>query len=787
MTNHWNDIQYSDCILIMGSNPAENHPISFRWILKAQEKGGKIVSVDPRFTRSSAKADIFAPLRSGTDIAFIGGLINYAIENKLYHKEYIVKYTNAAYILDDAYDFHDGLFSGFDEAGRKYDQAAWGFKKDAAGNVLTDETLEDPRCVFQIMKKHYSRYDIDTVISVTGTPKENFLEVAKAFCGTGKAGKTGTIMYAMGGTQSTHGSQNVRAYAVIQLLLGNIGLPGGGVNALRGESNVQGSTDFGLLYHNITGYLNTPADNEKMATLQAYLDSETPKSGYYVNKPKFFVSYLKAMYGEKATAINEFGYQYHPKLKSGKNNSYMGLFDEMYEGNLKGLFLFGQNPVVGSPNSGKSHNALAKLDWMVTIDLFETETSVFWKKEAGKNPAEINTEVFFLPACGSYEKEGTVTNSGRWMQYRWQAIQPKGDSKGDLEIIHVLARKLKELYKNDSSPVAEPFNALSWNFGEHDHPDIDLIQREINGFDSKTGKLIPGFGKLMDDGSTVCGNWIYCGFYPDEGKNLSKARDNKDTGMNNFLNWSFAWPMNRRILYNRCSTDYNGKPWSDDKKVIWWDQAKKEWTGYDVPDFTKTQIPTEEAGLKPFIMNASGVGNLFANLKDGPLPEHYEPYESPIPNPFSSIEVSPVAAMFSKKSNKKGNPKDFPIVATTYRVSEHWQSGSMTRNQPFLAELMPHMFVEISEELAKEKGINNKDRVIIKSARAEIEVYALVTKRFKPFKIKGKKVHHIGMPWNYGFNGIATGASANDLTIYVGDANSQIPEYKAFLCDIRRA
>lgn len=787
MTNHWNDLQYSDCILIMGSNPAENHPISFRWILKAKENGGKIVSVDPRFTRSSAKADIYAPLRSGTDIAFVGGLINYAIENNLFHKDYIVKYTNASFILGDGYDFNDGLFSGFDEANRKYDQTKWDYKKDAAGNILKDETLQNPRCVFQIMKKHYSRYDIDSVTSVTGTPKDSYLEVAKAFCGTGKAGKTGTIMYAMGGTQSTHGSQNVRIYAVIQLLLGNIGLPGGGVNALRGESNVQGSTDFGLLYHNITGYLNTPTANEKMATLVAYLESETPKSGYYVNKPKFFISYLKSMYGENATAQNEFGYQYHPKLRQGKNYSYMGLFDEMYEGNLKGMFLFGQNPVVGSPNSTKSHKALANLDWMVTIDLFETETSMFWKKEAGSNPAEISTEVFFLPACSSYEKEGTVTNSGRWMQYRWQGIKPKGESKADLEMIHVLARKLKELYKNDHSQVAAPFNAMSWNYGEHDHPEIDLVQREINGFDTKTGKLIPGFGKLKDDGSTLCGNWIYCGFYPEEGKNLSKARDNKDTGMNNFLNWSFAWPMNRRILYNRCSADYNGKPWSEDKKVIWWDSMKQEWTGYDVPDFVKTQVPNEGAGLNPFIMNATGTGNLFANLKDGPLPEHYEPYESPIPNPFSSVEVSPVAAMFSKKSNKKGNPKDFPIVATTYRVSEHWQSGSMTRNQAWLAELMPHMFVEMSEELAKEKGIKNKDRIIIKSARAEIEVYALVTKRFKPYTIKGTQVHHIGMPWNYGFSGIATGASANDLTSYVGDANSQIPEYKAFLCDVRRA
>ncbi len=787
MTNHWNDLQNSDCILIMGSNPAENHPISFRWILKAKEKGGKIVSVDPRFTRSSAKADIYAPMRSGTDIAFLGGLINYAIENNLYHKEYIAKYTNAAFILNDDYDFSDGLFSGYDEASRSYDQKTWAFKTDAEGKTLKDETLQDPRCVFQIMKKHYSRYDIDTVTATTGTPKDVYLEVAKAFCGTGKADKTGTIMYAMGGTQHTTGSQNVRMYATIQMLLGNIGRPGGGVNALRGESNVQGSTDFGLLFHNIPGYINVPTASEKWATLEAFNTTETPKSGYWSNKPKFFVSYLKAMYGKSATADNEFGYQFHPKLKEGKNYSFMGLFDDMFEGNLQGLFLFGQNPVVGAPNATRAHKALENLDWMVAIDLWETETSMFWKKEAGKNPADIKTEVFFLPACSSYEKEGTITNSGRWMQYRWQGIKPKGDSKADLEMIHMLARKLKELYKNDNSEVAQPFNAMDWNFGSSDHPDIDLVQREINGFDSKTGKLIPGFGGLKDDGSTLCGNWIYCGFYPEDGKNLSKARDNKDTGMGNFLNWSYAWPMNRRILYNRSSADYNGKPWSDDKKVIWWDEAKKEWTGYDVPDFGKTTVPNEGAGLNPFIMNASGVGNMFAPMKDGPLPEHYEPYESPIPNPFSSVPFSPAAKIFSEKSNKKGNPKDFPIVATTYRISEHWQTGAMTRNQEWLSELMPHMYVEISEELAKEKGIKNKDRVILSSARSEIEVYALVTKRFKPYTVRGQLVHHIGMPWSYGYSGIATGASANDLTINVGDANSQIPEYKAFLCNVRRA
>ena len=786
MTNHWSDIQNTDVALIMGGNPAENHPISFRWLTKAKEKGAKIISVDPRFTRTSSKADLYGQLRSGTDIAFMGGMIKYAIDNELYHKDYVINYTNAPFILKKDYKFDDGLFSGYDEATRSYDKTKWAFETNEDGTPKEDKTLKNPRCVFQLMKKHYDRYDVDTVTSVTGTDKDMYLKICETFCSTGEVGKSGTIMYAMGTTQHTVGTQNVRGFAIIQLLLGNVGLPGGGVNAMRGESNVQGSTDFALLYHQLPGYIGAPTASAKHVTLKDYNENETPAAGYWSNKPKFLVSTLKAFYGDNATKSNDFLYDYLPK--SSKNHSHINLFNYMYNGDIEGAFLFGQNPVVGGPNAGKEKEALGNLKWMVAVDLWETETSSFWQKEAGSDPSTIGTEVFLLPACSSYEKEGSVTNSSRWMQYRWEAIYPKGESKADLEILHKLALELKALYKNEQTPAAKTINALDWNFGNGDHPDIDLVCKEINGYDLKTGKLLPGFGALMDDGSTSSGNWIYSGFYPEEGKNRAKNRDNKDTGGGNFLNWSFAWPANRRILYNRASADLNGKPWSDNKKVIWWDQASKTWTGYDVPDFKADKAPTDPGGDDPFIMNKDGVSQLFVpTLNDGPLPEHYEPYESPVTNAFSSQEINPAIQLFEGEFNLKGDYKEFPIVATTYRVSEHWQSGTMTRNQEWLSELVGHMYIEISEELAKEKGINNKDKVIISSARGEIEAYAMVTKRFKPYTIRGQKVHHIGMPWHFGYKGYATGDTANRLTPHIGDANTTIPEYKAFICNVRRA
>ena len=786
MTNHWNDLQYTDCALIMGANPAENHPISFRWLTKAKDKGGKIISVDPRFTRTSSMADVYAPLRSGTDIPFMGGMIKYALDNNLYHKEYVANYTNASFIVKGSFTFEDGLFSGYDESKRAYDKTQWAWETNEDGTPLKDETLEHPRSVFQLMKKHYSRYAVDTVSKVTGTPKEDLLKVYETFCATGQVGKSGTIMYAMGTTQHTVGTQNVRAFAIIQMLLGNIGLPGGGINAMRGESNVQGSTDFALLYDTIPGYLAAPKAIPEHATLEGYNAKETPKTGYQSNKPKFVASLLKAWYGPNATADNEFGYQYLPK--GNKNYSHINLFKAMYEGTIEGAFLFGTNPVVGGPNAGKEKESLGNLKWLVAVDLWETETSAFWQKEAGSDPSKINTEVFFLPACSSYEKEGSISNSGRWMQYRWQAIKPLGESKADLEIIHELATRIKGLYKNEAGPAAAPINALYWNYGEGHHPDIDLVCKEINGYDVNTGKQVAGFGALKDDGSTCSGNWIYSGFYPEEGKNRSKNRDNKDTGMSNYLNWSYAWPANRRIIYNRASADPSGKPWSKDKAVIWWDDVQKKWVGHDVPDFVPTKAPTDPTGTDPFIMNKDGVGLLYApTLNDGPFPEHYEPFESPVKNPFSSQELNPAAVVIEGDFNKRGFKADYPIVATTYRVSEHWQSGTMTRNQAWLSELVPHMYVEISEELAKEKGIKNKDKIIVSSARGEVKAFAMVTKRFKPHKIDGKNVHQIGMPWHFGYKGIATGETANRLTPHIGDANTTIPEYKAFLCDVRRA
>ncbi len=786
MTNHWSDLQNTDCALIMGGNPAENHPISFRWLTKAKEKGAKIVSVDPRFTRTSSKADVYASLRSGSDIAFMGGMINYALENNLIHREYVAEYTNASFIVKKDFEFNDGLFSGYDKATRKYDKTKWAFETDEEGNPKKDKTLTHPRSVFQLMRKHYSRYDVDSVIAVTGTPKEDYLKVCETFCSTSKIGKSGTIMYAMGTTQHTVGTQNVRAFGIIQLLLGNIGLPGGGINAMRGESNVQGSTDFALLYHLLPGYVGTPTAIPEHATLEGYNTKETPSGGYWRNKPKFLVSLLKAWYGPNATKANEFGYQYLPK--GNKNYSHINLFNAMYKGELEGAFLFGTNPVVGGPNAGKEKEALSNLKWMVAVDLWETETSAFWQEEAGSDPSEIDTEVFLLPAAGSYEKEGSVSNSSRWMQYRWKAIDPKGESLADLEIIHMLVKNIKGLYKNESSAAAKPINALYWNYGEGHHPDIDLVCKEINGYDLTTGKLLKGFGDLKDDGTTSSGNWIYSGFYPEEGKNRAKNRDNKDTGGGNFLNWAFAWPANRRILYNRASADPSGKPWSDKKAVIWWDESQKKWTGNDIPDFKPTVAPADPGGTNPFIMINGGVAGVYApTLNDGPFPEHYEPYESPVKNAFSSQEINPAIAIIEGDFNLKGDSKKYPIVGTTYRVSEHWQSGSMTRNQEWLSELAGHMYIEMSEELAKEKGIKNKDKIIVSSARGDIKAYAMVTKRFKPHMMNGKKVHQVGMPWHFGYKGYATGDTANRLTPHIGDANTTIPEYKAFLCDIRRA
>ena len=797
MTNHWNDIGNSDCMIAIGSNPAENHPAGFGWVTAAKDKGAKLISVDPRFTRTSSKADIYAKMRSGTDVAFIGGMIKYVLDDmesfpENYNMTYVTEYTNASFLINP--DFKgaadlDGLFSGYDAGKRSYDKSTWQYQTDENGIPKMDKTLKDPNCVFQLLKKHFARYDPDTVCNITGTPKDIYSEVCRTYAETGKPGKAGTIMYAMGTTQHTNGTQMIRSYAMLQLLLANIGVTGGGINALRGESNVQGSTDHCLLAHILPGYLSQPQNKDE--TLTKYLERVTPTSAdpksanWWQHYPKYIVSLLKAWYGDAATAANEFGYQYLPKTtKPYGDYSWIGLFEVMYTGTIKGLMCWGQNPAVCGPNVNMERKALEKLDWLVAVDLWETETAAFWKRP-DVNPADIKTEVFLLPAAASYEKEGSVTNSGRWSQWRYKALNPPDEAKEDLWMINQLVLKLKELYSSEGGPNAEAITKLAWEYGEH--PDPHTVAKEINGYDLTTGKLLPSFGKLKDDGTTSSGNWLYCASYTEDG-NMAARRDPTPGPFNVGLhpNWAWCWPVNRRIIYNRASVDLNGEPWDKEHPVIWWKDGK--WVG-DVPDGGWPPMAVDPEKTKhPFIMKPEGHARIFGmGRADGPFPEHYEPWESPVENLLSGTQNDPAFKIWATEMDHKGDPGEYPIVATTYRVSEHWQAGQMTRNLPWLVELMPEMFVEISEELAAEKGIKNGGKVIVETARGSVEAVAIVTARFQPFKLNGRVVHEVGLPWHWGYTGLSTGDSANMLTPHVGDANTMIPEYKAFLCNVRRA
>jgi formate dehydrogenase-N alpha subunit len=808
MTNHWIDMQHADVIMVMGSNVAENHPIATRWIKKAMEKGATLINVDPRFTRSSSMADVYCPFRSGTDIAFVGGMINYALENDLIQKDYVVNYTNASFIIKRNFNFNDGIFSGYDEAKRSYNKSSWAYEINAAGNPKQDKSLEHPRCVYQLMKKHYKRYDVDLVCSITGAPRDTYLEICKLYTSTAATNRVGTWLYAMGTTQHTHGTQNIRTYAMMQLLMGNVGLAGGGINALRGESNVQGSTDMCLLFHILPGYLKSPTKANQ--SLKQYLTKWTPttndskSANWWNNYPKYIVSLMKAWYGDNATKDNDFAFNHLPK-RSG-NYSHISLFEAMYAEQIKGLILFGQNPVVGGPNSNKERAAIDKLDWMVAVDIFETDTSTFWKRP-GVNPADNGTEVFLLPACSSVEKEGSVTNSGRWGQWRYAAVHPLGDSRSDLWILDSLYKAIAQEYKS-GGVVPEPITEMAWDYGtgkeivSAHEPDVHMVAREINGYflkdmtvkgkSFKKGDQVPSFAYLQDDGSTNSGNWLYCNSYtgPNKTDNKMARRGLTDAvnGIGLYPEWSWCWPVNRRIIYNRASVDLQGRPWNSKKYVIRWNPAMKNgnggWEG-DVPD----------GGWAPgskhaFIMKPDGHAWLWAaNLADGPIPEHYEPLESPLDNQLNSVQLNPAVKRWhvdAPEMNPVGDRKKFPIVGTTYRVTEHWQAGAMTRNLPWLAELVPDVFVEMSAELAKEKGIKHGDWIAMETARGKCEGYALVTPRFKPLQCGGRLIHEVGIIWHFGWAGIATGDSANMLTPHIGDANTMIPEFKAFLCDVTR-
>jgi len=794
MTNHWNDIQHADVIVCIGSNPAENHPISFKYVEKAMDNGAKLVSVDPRYTRTSSKADLYAQLRPGTDIAFIGGLINYLLQNDYIQKEYAVHYTNAAFLVNENFDFNssDGLFSGYDPDNFRYDKQSWTYQTDENGMPLRDDSLKHPRSVYQLMKKHYARYTPEKVCEITGTAIQDYMDVARSFASTHVPDKTATIMYAMGTTQHTHGTQNVRSYAMLQLLLGNIGMAGGGINALRGESNVQGSTDYAILYHILPGYLKSPTyDNVDLA---AYNEMWTPKApdqqsaNWWSNTPKYITSLLKAYWGEAATKENDFCFNYLPK-RSG-NYSYIRLMERLQQGGFEGMIFMGTNPIVGGPDVTSIASGMDKLKWLVAVDLWETESSVFWKRP-GVDPKDIDTEVFLLPAASSVEKEGSVSNSGRWAQWRYKAVNPPGHAESDAFIVDQWIKRLKELYKK-GGVFPEPILDLAWDYGDGHEPDIDLVAREINGRFTrdvvingesfKKGQQVPSFAYLQADGSTLSGNWLYSNSYTEEEGNKMQRRGLEDpTGMEFYHNWAWCWPVNRRVLYNRASVDRNGKPWKPAKPVISWNEKSRKWEG-DVPD--GGWAPMSEDGTKsPFIMLPEGYGRLFAaGLADGPFPEHYEPVESPVANFMTSQQCNPAITV----PGKINNSGKFPYVGTTYRVSEHWQAGAMTRNLPWLVELVPDMFIEISQNLADLKGLKNGDMVTITSERGKIEARTLVTKRIKPLRIQGKMVEQVGMPWHFGFNGLATGGTANVLTTAVGCANTTIPEFKAFLCDIEK-
>jgi formate dehydrogenase major subunit len=804
MTNHWIDFKNSDCILIMGSNAAENHPICWKWVTKAQEAGGTVVHVDPRYTRTSSKSDLYVPLRSGSDIGVLGGMIKYILDNDLTFKDYVLNYTNASFIVGKDFSFKDGLFSGFDEAARKYDKKTWAFEMDENGVPKRDMTLKDPRCVYQLLKAHYDRYDTKKVSSISGTPEDKLLALYKAYTATGKADKSGTILYAMGWTQHTVGVQNIRAMSIIQLLLGNMGMAGGGVNALRGESNVQGSTDQALLFHIIPGYLPTPRANQ--AAYEDYVKAITPVSkdpksvNWKQHQPKYMASLLKAFYKEAEPAK---GYEWMPKLDEGQNASWLVLFDKMLKGQFKGFFAWGMNPAASGADSNKTREALGKLDWMVNVNIFENETGSFWKGP-GVDPKKIKTEVFFLPCCVSVEKEGSISNSGRWMQWRYAGPKTLGETKPDGDIIYELALKVRELYKKEKGAFPEPIlglNVEDWGDGHVFDP--HKVAKLINGYylkDTvikapdgtetvmKAGSQLSTFVHLQADGSTCSGNWIYAGSYTDKG-NMAARRDKTQTPEQEkiglYPNWTWSWPVNRRIIYNRASVDLTGKPYQPNKPVLAWDGANKKWL-IDVVD------GGGDAGAKhPFIMQTHGVGQLYGpGLNDGPFPEYYEPLECPVTeHPFSKQLNNPTALMFAEDAHKRTtcDPR-FPFVCTTYRVTEHWQTGVLTRWLPWLTEAQPQMFCEMSEELAELKSIKNGEKVILENPRGQLWAIAIVTKRFKPFEVMGNPVHVVGIPWHFGWVWPKDGGdAANLLTPAVGDPNTGIPESKAFMVNVKKA
>lgn len=837
-TNAQWDLANADFIMIMGSNIAENHPIAFRFVLEAKARGAVIVHADPRFTRTSALADIYAPVRSGSDIAFVGGLIHYILENDLWFKEYVLNYTNFATIIDPRYqgpEELDGFFSGWDRGTHAYAADTWQYEGQMVPSSLAkpemvtgesygeevkrtqeepppvDMTLKHSHCVYQILKRHYAAYTPEMVERVTGCPRETFLRVAQAMTRNSGAERTGAWCYAVGWTQHSTGVQMIRAASIVQSLLGNIGRPGGGVIALRGHTSIQGSTDIPTLYDMLPGYLRHPnAMESDHASFKNYVESETVPTGYWHNLPKFMTSLMRAWYGKYATEENGWGYEWIPKIMG--DHSQLPMTLAMKDGTIRGLLIMGQNPVIGGQNSHMIRMALSKLEWMVVRETFENETASYWYKSpevlSGElKPENIGTEMFLMPACVPGEKEGTFTNTHRLVQWHDKVVEGPADCRSDLWFIYHLGKRLKRLYETSTDPKDAPIQNLLWDYpaiGPLQEPSAEAVLKEINGYTWPERKQISGPKEIKGDGSTACGCWIYSGVFPAEDHNRSRSRipDGPD-GPGSHLGWGFAWPDNRRILYNRASANPEGKPWSDRKRYIWWDGDRKEWAGNDVSDFTDKKAPDYQPdwskkpqgmdaldGRSPFIMISDGKASLFvpSGLKDGPLPSHYEPVESPVRNLIYSQQNNPAAKKWVREDNPYHETADprYPYAITTYRLTEHHSGAIPTRMVPSTAELQPAGFVELPPELAQEKGIENLDWVVLSTARGEVEARALVTERLRPFRIDGKIVYQIGMPWHFGWEGYAVGAIANTLTAVVGEPNTTIHESKAFTCNMRK-
>jgi len=815
MTNGWIDIKNTDMMLIMGGNPAENHPCGFKWPIEAKRtRNAKMIVVDPRFTRTAATADLFVQIRVGSDLAFLGGLINYAISNGRVAREYLANFTNAAFVIQDGFKLpdDDGLFSGFDAKTNTYDRATWNYQ-DAAKSY--DLTLENPRCVFQLMKTHYSRYTPEMVERITGIPRDQFLKAADLFTSIRKDGdtkKVGTIIYAVGWTQHSSATQTIRTAAILQLLLGNVGRAGGGVNALRGHSNIQGATDMAGVFDILPGYLKMPASTD--TTFKGYLDRITPKEAkpapwqsfnYWSNTPRFAVSLLKAMYGDAAKKENDWAFHYLPKID--RKYSWAEMWDDMYAGHVKGLLAFGMNGVAIGPNSQKNINALKKADWLVVCEIYPDETSEFWKSP-GITPDEmkqIQTTVYRLPGAGFAEKDGTFVNSARWLQWKNAALPPPPGTMLDHEILARIFLKVRDLYRKEGGAFPDPILNATWSYTNPLSPSLSEIAKEINGraladvTDTKLGQTVkagqqlPGFGWLRDDGTTACGNWIYSGSWTEAGPQMQRRGTEDPSGLGVYPNWGWSWPANRRVLYNRASCDAEGRPWDPDRRQVWWSEAQQRWGGVDVPDFKVDSPPKEHMG--PFIMNYEGVGRLFAPLAavaDGPFPEHYEPFESPVANPLHPGQSNnPMARRMKSDLDKLGTPKDgYNIICTTYRVTEHYHYW--TKNNPMNVQLMPEPFIEIPAELADDLGVRGGEKLKVSSARGHYIAKAMVTRRIKPMTIDGKKTYQIGIPIHWGYRGISEDdgktalTPANLLSPAVIDPNAFTPEFKGFLVKVEK-